>query len=123
MRVYIDVLDHYEAIYDRTKATATIFCPEGHGSAFTRICLDGYNRHESRGTRNQKQIYEKCRKAVARPINKILDCCGSDHAVHLWHYGRTHDGIQNRLHVAVPHLRHHIPGVIFEYSACLFEVY
>lgn len=114
MLIYIDVLDHDEAIYDRTKAAATIFYAEGHGSAVTRICHDGHNRHESRGARNQEQIYEKCRETIARPIDKILDRRGSDHAVHLRHYGRAHDYVQNRLHVAIPLFRHHIPGVISE---------
>lgn len=111
MLIYIDVLDHHEAIYDGTKATATLFRSEGHGSAVTRIRLDGHDRHEPRAAGDQKQIHETCREIVATPADKILDRRGSDHALHLRHYGRAHDRVQNRLHVAVPHLRHYIPGV------------
>jgi len=114
--IYINVLDHYETVYGRTKATATIICSEGYGSAFTHICLSGYNRYKSSGgTRNQEQIYERCWKTIARSTNKILDCCGSNHAVHLRHYGRAYDHVQNRLHVAVSHFCYHIPGVIFKF--------
>lgn len=111
MLVYINVLDHHEAIYDGAKATATLFRPKGHGSAATRVRLDGHDRHEPRGTGDQKQIYETRREITAGPVDKILDRRGGDHALHLRHYGRAHDRVQDRLHVAVPHLRHYIPGV------------
>lgn len=112
MSIYIDVLDHHETIHDRAKATATIFRFEGYGGAVTRVRLDSHYCHEPRDARNQEQIYETRRSATEEFNDKILDCSSSDHAVHLRHYGRTHDRFQNCLHVTVPLLCHHIPGIV-----------
>lgn len=114
MSIYLDVLDHYETIYGGTKTAAAIFYSAGHGRTVARVRFDGDDRHDPRDARDQEQIYEKRRKVIAKLINKILDRRGGNHAVYLRHNGRTHDALQNCLHVIVPRIRYHVPGIVFQ---------